>query len=421
MGTVVALVDCNNFYVSCERVFNPRLDGRPVVVLSNNDGNIVARSNEAKALGIEMGAPAFELRQLIEREQVFVFSSNYTLYGDMAARVRDVLSRFTPELEIYSIDECFLNLAGIEELEAYGREIKETVERWTGIPVSVGIAETKSLAKIAQKVAKKSTKAAGVLNLVGSPHVDQALARVDVGDVWGVGPAYEKLLKENGIQTALDLKHAPETWIRAHMTVTGHRIVRELNGQPCIPLELAPPPKKMIGTSRGFGILIEDLQGLQEAITSYTTRSAEKARAQGQAVKTMLVWVATDRFRNDPQYSNAATVEIPVATDHTPTLVALARKAVEKLYRKGYRFKRVGVLFQELVPLDQVQTNLFWKAPAAASKALMRVVDQVNGAMGAGTLRLAAEGFTHRWATRFERKSPCYTTRWVELPHARTV
>jgi DNA polymerase V len=421
MTSVVALVDCNNYYVSCERVFNPRLVGRPVVVLSNNDGNAVARSNEAKSLGIEMGVPVFQIRDLIEREGVFVLSSNYTLYGDMSARVREVLSKFTPELEVYSIDECFLNLAGFEvsALEVYGREIKETVERWTGIPVSVGIAETKSLAKIAQKVAKKSAKAGGVLNLMGSPHVDAALARVDVGDVWGVGTAYEKLLKESGIQTALDLKHAPEHWIQAHMTVNGRRIVKELNGVACITLELAPPPKKMIGTSRGFGVLVEDLESLQEAIAAYTTRAAEKARSQGQAVKAMNVWVATDTFRHEPQYSNAASIELPVATAHTPTLVTLARKAVASLYKRGYRYKRVGIMFPELVPLNQVQENLFWSPSKAASMGLMRVVDQVNGAMGAGTLRLAAEGFVHRWATRFERKSPCYTTRWSDMPVAR--
>ncbi len=363
------------------------------------------------------------MKELIEKNGVYVLSSNYTLYGDMAARVQEVLRQFTPEMEIYSIDECFLNLTANQtnELTDNGREIKETVERWTGIPVTVGIAPTKSLAKIANKIAKKSPKAAGVLNLVNSPYVDQALARVDVGDVWGVGEAYEKLLKESGIQSALDLKHAPEHWVRTHMTVVGHRIVRELNGEPCIPLELIPPPKKMIGTSKGFGILIEDLQSLQEAVATYTARAAEKARAQGQAVKSLTVWVATNPFNHDPQYSNAVSVELPVATDHTPTLTRLAGRAVEKLYRKGYRYKRVGVLFPKLVPVDQVQQNLFWSEPLAAQKALMRVVDQVNGDMGAGTLRLAAEGIGQRWQTRFERKSPCYTTRWSDMPVARAV
>ena len=420
---VVALVDCNNFYVSCERVFNPRLLGRPVVVLSNNDGNVVARSNEAKAIGIEMGAPVHLMKDLIKAHGVYVLSSNYTLYGDMSARVKEVLGLFTPEVEPYSIDECFLNLSGFEscKLDTYGREIKQTVEQWTGIPVTVGIAPTKSLAKIANKIAKKSLKAGGVLNLVDSPYVDQALAKIDVGDVWGVGSAYETLLKESGIMTALDLKHAPEHWIRSHMTVTGHRIVKELNGEPCIPLAMVPPPKKMIGTAKGFGIMIEDLQGLQEAVSTYTARSAAKARAEGKAVKSMTVWVATNSFNHDPQYSNAVSVELPVATDHSPTLVKLASRAIEKLYRKGYRYKRVGVLFPSLVPVDQVQQNLFWSEPAAENKALMRVVDQINGDMGAGTIRLAAEGFGQRWQTKFERKSPCYTTRWMDMPVARAI
>jgi DNA polymerase V len=370
MEKAVALVDCNNFYVSCERIFRPRLEGRPVVVLSNNDGNVVARSNEAKALGIEMGAPVHLMKDLIKTHGVFVLSSNYTLYGDMSERVKEVLGKFTNEVEPYSIDECFLNLSGFEpgRLDSYGREIKETVERWTGIPVTVGIALTKCLAKIANKIAKKSLRAAGVLNLVGSPYMDQALARVDVGDVWGVGQAYETLLKESGILTALDLKHAPEHWIRSHMTIVGHRIVKELNGESCIPLTLIPPPKKMIGTAKGFGILIEDLQSLQEAVATYTARAAAKVRAQSQAVKTMTVWVATNHYNHDPQYSNAVSVELPVATDHTPTLAKLASQAVERLYKKGNRYKRVGVLFPQLVQVDQIQQNLFWSEPAASKQ-----------------------------------------------------
>ena len=417
----IALVDCNNFYVSCERVFNPRLERRPVVVLSNNDGNVVARSNEAKAIGIEMGAPVHLMRDLIKQHGVFVLSSNYTLYGDMASRVQEALRQFTPKLEIYSIDECFLDLSGFEtkDLTDYGREIKATVERWTGIPVTVGIAATKSLAKIANKIGKKSVKAAGFLNLAGSPYLDEALARVPVGDIWGVGGAYERLLIESGIHTALDLKHAPEHWVRTKMTVVGHRIVRELNGEACITLELAPPPKKMIGTSKGFGVLIEDLQSLQEAISDLRSRAAEKARTQGQAVQTMTIWVATNPFNHDPQYSDAVSVEMPVATNHTPILAKLACQAVERLYKKGYRYKRVGVLFSKLVPVDQVQQNLFWSEPVAAQKALMRVVDQINGTMGAGTLRLAAAGLAQGWKTKFEHKSPCYTTRWLDMPVVR--
>ena len=228
----VALVDCNSFYASCEQLFNPRAFGRPVVVLSNNDGNVVARSKEAKALGIEMGVPVFQIRQALDEKGVFVFSSNYALYADMSDRVKGVLREFTPELEAYSIDECFLNLSGFgpKDLDAYCREIKETVEQWTGIPVSIGVGETKSLAKIANKIAKKSLKAGGVLNLVGSPYIDQALDRVPIGDVWGVGWAYEAFFKANGITTALGFKKAPQPFIRQKMGVVGVRILKELNG-----------------------------------------------------------------------------------------------------------------------------------------------------------------------------------------------
>lgn len=421
MTHAVALVDCNNFYVSCERVFNPRLEKRPVVVLSNNDGCVVARSNEAKALGIAMGVPLFHIREVIEKNGVAVFSSNYTLYGDMSSRVKAVLSRFTPELENYSIDEAFLNLAGFQPaaLPEYGREIKTEVERWTGIPVTVGIGTTKSLAKIANKVAKKSARAAGVLNLVESPFLDQALARVDVGDVWGVGSAYERLLVENGIRTALDLKNAPESWIRSRMGVVGVRIVKEFNGIPCIPLELIPPAKKVIGRAMGFGQLLESLEDLKEAAARYTALAAEKARKDKQAVKNMTIFLETNRFKAEPQYGNAVSIELPVATDHTPTLVKYAQAGVEKLYRKNYRYKRIGILFQQLVPRDQIQENLFVAPVDGRLPLLMRVIDQLNEVQGSGTIRFASEGVDQKWQARAERRSPRYTTRWADIPVAR--
>lgn len=306
MGAI-ALVDCNSFYASCEQLFNPRAWGKPTVVLSNNDGNIVARSREAKALGIEMGVPVFQVRKQLEEMGVFVFSSNYALYADMSDRVKGVLGEFSPEVESYSIDECFLSLSGLQAkgLDTYCREIKATVEQWTGIPVSVGVGETKSLAKIANKIAKKSPKAGGVLNLAGSPYIDQALDRVPIGDVWGVGGAYESFFRENGITTALGFKKAPRPFIRQRMGVVGVRILKELNGISCLPLELVPPPKKMIGSSKGFGILTESKEDLKEAVTAYITRTAEKARQENQAVRVMSVWVSTDPFRNDPQYSDA--------------------------------------------------------------------------------------------------------------------
>jgi DNA polymerase V len=399
------------------------MEKRPVVVLSNNDGIIISRSNEAKALGIKMGTPIFHVRDLIDKNAVAVFSSNYTLYGDMSARVKEVLSRFTPKLENYSIDESFLDLSGFEPaaLTNYGREIKTTVEKWTGIPVTVGIGETKSLAKIANKVAKKSSKALGVLNLVDSPFLDEALARIEVGEVWGVGSAYERLLVENGIKTALDLKNAPEHWIRSHMGVVGARIVKELNGVPCIPLELIPPDKKMIGRAMGFGKELESLEDLKEAAAHYTALAAEKARKDKQAVKVVNIFLETNRFKTEPQYGNAVSVELPVATDHTPTLVKYAQAGVEKLYRKNYRYKRVGILFQELVPRDQIQENLFIKPVSDRLPTLMKVIDQLNEVNGSGTIRYASEGVDQKWKSRSERQSPKYTTRWADIPIAKVI
>ncbi len=423
MNSVIALVDCNNFYVSCERLFNPRLARRPVVVLSNNDGCVVARSNEAKALGIQMGTPAHTIRNILNENTVSVFSSNYALYLDMSARVREVLAQFTPQIEKYSIDECFLSLSSVpvSELGDYGHRIKETVERWTGIPVSVGIASTKCLSKIANKLAKKSDKACGVLNLFQSPFLDEALSRTDVGDIWYVGEAYERMLKENGISTALEFRDAPEHWVRSRMTVVGARIQSELKGTSCITLELQPPPKKMVGTAQGFGVLIESLEELLEAAATRASEEALKLRQEKQAVKELTVWVQTNPFNHDPQYGDAVEVELPVATNNTSVLIGYVRAAVEKLYRKGYRYKRIGLLATRLEPANAVQGNLFMKPEDSHKPVLMRVIDQLNEVKGAGTIRMASVGMNQRWLTRFERKSPAYTTRFSDLPIARVL
>ncbi len=393
--TLFALVDCNSFYASCEQAFNPKAWGKPVVVLSNNDGNIVARSREAKALGIGMGAPFFQERRRIEENGVFVYSSNYALYGDMSNRLRKVLSRFTPRIEIYSIDECFLDLSGFDpaSLTAYCRGIKETVENHTGIPVSIGVGETKSLAKIANKVAKKS---AGVVNLAGSPDVDQALESVPIGDVWGVGWAYEEFFKGLGIENVLGFKRAPSHLIRKKMGVVGMRILMELNGISCLPLEQVPPPKKMIGSSKGFSFLVESKDLLKEAMTAYVTRTAEKARRQNQAVAAMLVWISTDPFwEQDLQYENSTSYTLPEPTQYTPRLVMIGSRAIDLLYRPGFKYKRIGVLYTELIPVDEIQQNLFWRANVPRQNALMRAVDFINEKMGWGTIRAATEGFEH--------------------------
>lgn len=421
MPPVFALVDCNNFYASCERVFDPKLEGKPVVVLSNNDGIVVARSNEAKALGIGMGVPEFQIRRLIRAHDVQVFSSNYALYGDMSRRVMETLAQFTPNLEAYSIDEAFLSLTGFtsRNLTEYGRTIRVTVKRWTGIPVSVGIAETKTLAKVAGRVAKRSNEAAGVFDLTACQDRNALLAQTPVEGIWGIGPNYAQLLTQNGIQTALDLRVADDHWIRKRIGVVGLRIVQELRGVSCLPLEECPPPKQGITVSRSFGRPITALTEMRQAVVTYTARAAEKLREERLAVNVLTVFMTTNTFKDEPQYSNAATIKLPVATDSTSDLLRYALPGVERIFREGYRYKKAGVMLTALVPACQIQGNLFDQQDRERSSRLMRAVDRLNVHMGDGTLRYAAEGFTKHWRARFERRSPAYTTNWRDLPVAK--
>ncbi len=420
MPSVFALVDCNNFYVSCERVFNPKLQGEPVVVLSNNDGCVVARSEEAKALGIAMGVPAFQIRHLIRAHDVQVFSSNYALYGDMSRRVLDTLAQFTPNLEVYSIDEAFLSLSGFtaRNLAEYGRTIRATVKRWTGIPVSVGIAETKTLAKIAGEMAKHSRDAGGVCDLATSVDRTALLAKIPVEDVWGIGPNWARFLTEHDVRTARDLRDADEHWIRKRIGVVGARIVQELRGVSCFALEDCPPPKQGITVSRMFGRPITTLTEMREAVATYTARVGEKLRRERLAATVLTVFLTTNPFKDEPQYSNAVTIKLPVATDATPELLRHALCGIEHIYRDAYRYNKAGVMLTALVPASQRQLDLFEDQDRERSSRLMRVLDRINTEMGAGTLRYAAEGYVKHWRTRFERRSLVNTTNWRDLPVA---
>jgi len=413
-----ALVDCNNFYVSCERVFSPKLAGKPVLVLGNNDGIVVARSNEAKALGIPMGVPAFKYRDLIRRHDIQAFSSNYALYGDMSQRVMETLQQFSPEVEVYSIDEAFLGLTGFTHtnLTDYGCTIRATVKRWTGIPVSVGIAETKTLAKIANHHAKQSTESSGVFDLTTWPNRDTLLAQVPVEEVWGIGPAHARRLSRHGITTALALRSADDQWIRKQMGVVGLRTVQELRGFSCLPLEQCPPPKQGITCSRSFGKPVTTLAEMREAVAVYTARAAEKLRGEQLAASALTVFLTTNPFKNEPQYSNATTLRLPVATDATPELLRVALRGIEAMYQEGFRYKKAGVMLLRLVPVGQVQANLFDRADRERSKRLMKAIDSVNARYGTDMVRLAASGLTQRWRTRFTNRSQAYTTNWQELP-----
>jgi len=415
---VVAIVDVNNFYVSCERVFAPVLNGQPVVVLSNNDGCVVARSDEAKALQIGMGQPLFEIRELVRRHSVHVFSSNYALYGDMSARVMNTLRQFSPAMEVYSVDESFLDFSGMEHLDlaAQAREIRQTVWRWVGVPVSVGIAPTKVLAKIANRLAKKDKQGEGFRILSGQ--WDDALRAVQIGDVWGIGSRYAAFLQQHGIQTAYDLTRASDAWVHKHLTVVGLRIKKELSGEACIELETDVPNKKNVGTTRTFRHALTTRAELGEAVADFAARCGEKLRRQRSSASILTAYIQTnDLARGEPQYSRSFSLAFTAPTDSTLLLVRAARFALDKIFREGFRYKRAGVLLGGLVPQTAgTQTTLFDTIDRDKHQRLMTALDGLNTRYGRNTVRTAAQtlGGCVR-LTQQNRLSPSYTTKWAEV------
>ncbi len=422
-GPLFALVDCNSFYCSCERVFDPKLEGRPVVVLSNNDGCIIALTNEAKSLGFVMGDPYHLKRAELTKRRVAVFSSNYTLYGDMSRRVMEVLASFTPELEIYSIDEAFLNLEGFEGwgLTDYGRTIRSSVKQETGIPVSIGIGITKTLAKIANRLAKKTPESGGVWNLLDMPDIDAALARVEVGDIWGVGPAWSAWLEGQGIKTALDLKRADARQVRAKMTVVGERIVRELNGVSCLPLGLLPTAKKGITVSRSFGSLITDKGEIQQALLRFAGRAAEKLRREGLMAGRLTVFARTDRFNpNKPCYARMLSVTLPWPTDFTPELIGPAFQLFDRMFKPGFTFQKCGIMLTDLSVAERERRDLFGDGDPERQARLMTALDALNRSYGARTVHFGyLGGRKPKAALRANFISDRYTTSWAELPVVR--
>jgi DNA polymerase V len=416
---VFALVDCNNFYVSCERVFNPGLEHRPVIVLSNNDGCAVARSNEAKALGITMGVPVFKIRHLIDPHDVQVFSSNYALYGDMSSRVMQTLSAFAPAMEIYSIDEAFLSLdrLAFTDLTAYGRQIRHTVRQYTGIPVSIGMASSKTLAKVAAGIAKKSKKAAGVLDLTDQRFQDRALEMTPVEDVWGIGRQYARYLQLRGIRTARDFRDADIDRFRKKMGINGVRIQKELRGESCYDLETEYPAKRTISVSRSFKIPVTDFDSLSEAVSTYITRGAEKLRAQGSHAEAMTVYVTTNRFKPDSFYYNSETTSFPAALNHTSALLAHGRAALKRIFRKNRAYTKAGVIFSHLTLNGMYQQDLFDTSDRSRPDKVMEAVDVINQKMGANTVTYPATGVTRdrSWETAFNHRSFAYTTDWNQL------
>ena len=430
MKSVFALVDCNNFYASCEKLFDPKLKDRPVVVLSNNDGCVVARSAEVKALGIPMGVPWFQIQAEARRYGIVAFSSNYALYADMSNRVVEVLSDFSPNLEVYSIDESFLDLSGMcmraESLAAYGVEIRQRVADWLGLAVCVGIAPTKTLAKLANHCAKKGL--AGVdgvcdFTTLNSGALSHLFARIDVGEVWGVGRQIKARLAAMGIQTVRQLRDADAETIRARFSVVLERTVCELRGESCLDLQEVVPDKQQIMSSRSFGTLVYERADLEEAVASYIAKAAEKLRAQDSLAGGVQVYIRTNVFKPEvPQYQKRVTVPLPEATADTRVLTQWAIRILRRIYRPGFGYHKAGVMLLDLVPAAKRQLALFDSqggAGDARSGKLMAVLDDINQRYGRQSLRLAAEGVERSWQMRRGNLSPGYTTSWDGLPVAR--
>ncbi|NBC16497.1 MAG: DUF4113 domain-containing protein [Bacteroidetes bacterium] len=417
--TAFALVDCNNFYASCERAFDPSLRGRPVVVLSNNDGCIIARSDEAKALGIEMGTPYYQVKGKLKAHGVVVFSSNYALYGDLSNRVMGTLAYAAPAVETYSIDEAFLGLDCTQADPQFARSVQRLVGQWTHIPVSIGIAPTKTLSKVANRFAKRRKRCRGVFRLP-EEELDAWLDRVEVRDIWGIGPAYTRLLHKNRVYTAKQLRELDDRWVRRHMTIVGLRTVWELRGISCIPLDRAKAAKANIMCSRSFGEPVTEKADLREAVATFASRVAEKLRAQQSVAGALYVFVTTKRFGPGPHYRNHATVTLPVPTAYTPTLVREALRGLDGIWKAGIRYKKAGVMVQDVTPAAQVQGDLFASAGQAQDASLMAVMDAVNATYGRGTLALASTGTKRKdWHRKEGHRSPRYTTRWDELAEVR--
>lgn len=420
---VFALVDCNNFYASCEKLFDPKLASKPVVVLSNNDGCVVARSAEVKALGIPMGVPWFKIQKEVKQYGIVAFSSNYALYADMSNRVVEVLGQFTPNLEVYSIDESFLDLSGFNrDLVEYGQEIRLRIQQWLGLAVCVGIAPSKTLAKLANHCAKKGLAGSGGVcdfTTMTESQLSQLFAGIEVGEVWGVGRKIEARLANMGITTVLQLREADPDLIRYKFSVVLERTVRELRGVSCLDLEEVAPDKQQIMCSRSFGQYVYDRDQLEEVVASYVARAAEKLRKQASLAGALMVFIRTNPFNpKEPQYQRSMTIPLPEATADTRVLVMWALKGLKRIYRPGFAYQKAGVMLSELRPKAMAQASLFADPGDDRGQRLMATLDVINQRWGRGTLRSAVEGMEKPWQMKRQRLSPSYTTDWQGLPMA---
>ena len=419
------LVDCNNFYVSCERVFNPKLHNKPVVVLGSNDACVIARSNEAKALDIAMGAPAFECKELFKKHNVIVYSANFALYGDMSNRVMQTLTHYATDIEIYSVDEAFLcapHYAGPENQEqyfyySYATMLRSHTHQYTGIPVSIGIGPTKTLAKVANKLAKKYKKLNGVFDITDHPALDTILASIAIEDVWGIGSRYAKKLRNHHITNAQEFKYTDEKWVRKNMTIVGLKTLYELRGISCFPLEESPQPKQSICVSRAFGKKINNILSAKEALASYVSCAAEKLRKQQTLTAHITIFALTNRYDDPHNYFRSAHCQLPIATDYTPQLITAANRCLEQIFKRTYQYKKVGVILSDLVPHDFRQMNITTPPLHNIIKQnkQMETIDRINTKWGRNTLFFAASGIEQPWKMHQAHKSACFTTNWHEL------
>tara|TARA_B100000401_G_scaffold34318_1_gene20509 strand:- start:450 stop:1706 length:1257 start_codon:yes stop_codon:yes gene_type:complete len=411
-----AIIDCNNFYASCERVFNPKLNDKPVIVLSNNDGCVIARSNESKRLGIKMGVPAFKIKHIINKHNINVFSTNFSLYGDMSKRVINTISTFDIKMEIYSIDEVFLDISEFKyyEINNLLNEIKNKILKWTGIPVSIGAARTKTLAKAANYISKRSKKHKGVF-IINDFNRTQVLKLIPSIDVWGIGRKLNFFLISNGINTAFDISNIDLNWIKNKTNITTQKTVKELMGESCISIN-NNFNKKSICTSRTFGNMVESLSDLESSITMYATRCAEKLRRQNSCATIAIVYVKTNIFRNDlPYYFNSKIINFSVPTSDTGEIISCILKELRKIYKVGFKYKKAGVILSGIVPNNCVQQDLFDTINRNKKNKIMISIDKINNKMGRDTIRYASQNFAKKYILKQQRLSKSYTTRWSQL------
>ncbi len=415
---ILALVDCNNFFASCERVFNPKLNNKPVIVLSNNDGCVIARSEEAKALGIKMGEPLFKCKEIVKKGKVSVHSSNFRLYGNFSERVMEILSTFSKNIEIYSIDEAFLDFTEIpfNEQINFAKNIRKIIKKWTGIPVSIGIGPTKTLAKLAGNIGKKYSIYEGVFNITDHPNIKKIFTSTKIEDIWGIGRQTTKHLNRENIFTVSDFLASSQESIKKNYHSPGLKTFLELNGEACIELEDSPTHSKSILSSRSFSKEVKDLESLKEAVASYVTIAATKLREQECLASYIQVFIRTNHHKDQPNYSNMAGKELPNPTDYTPELIKYAHQNLQKIFKKGFPYKKAGILLTGITPKTNKQFDLFTdKKEEKRQETIMKTVDELNHLWGDNTLKFAASGLEQGWKAKQSSRSPHYTTEWKDL------